>query len=365
MLVLIAGTLIWHFAGSKESDKQAIKVGVLIPLSGSRAEGGRYDRNGLELALAEINQNHSKKYQIDLIYEDTQYDPKLAVTAFNKLRDLDKVHYVIGPHGSSEVLAVAPIAEPNKIILMTPAAQSTDITKAGDYIFRTQINISQEVPVLADFIYKKAQTEPVPLLLLNTEYGSSFLANFQPYYEKLGGKIGIVEKYDTKDTDYRTQLSKIKNQNSQYIILATLPKNGAMILKQARELGISAQFFTTAPVEGKELLEIGKEAVEGLIYTYPYDEESWDSVIKNYREKYQATYNERNEMYSAAFYDTLHILSNCFEKAGLEVEGVKQCLYQTQNYQGASGLISFDQNGDISKPFIFKTVKDGEFINYQ
>jgi len=362
LIIIIGGVMLWQF---KQPQKGAIKIGVLIPLTGTRAEGGRYDKNGLELALAEINNNSEKKYKINLVYEDTQYDPKIAVTAFNKLKDLDKVNYVIGPHGSSEVLAVAPIAEQNKVILITPAAQSTDISKAGDYIFRTQINVSQEIPILADFIYKRAQDEPVHMMLLNTEYGSSFFANYKPYYEKLGGKIGLVEKYETTATDFRSQLTKIKDQNPQYVYLATLPKQGAMILKQAKELGIKAKFFATAPVEGKELLDIGKQAAEGLIYTYPYDEESDNTVMKNYREKYQATYHEHNEMYSASFYDTLHILSNCLEKVGDNVEKVKACLYGIQNYQGASGILSFDQNGDISKPFIFKTIKDGEFVKYE
>ena len=364
-IVIVGGLIIWQQKNIQpKTDKQAVKIGVLIPLTGTRAEGGRYDKNGLELALAEINNDKSKKYQVNLVYEDTQYDPKLAVTSFNKLTNLDKVNYVIGPHGSSEVLAVAPIAEQNKIILITPAAQSTDITKAGDYIFRTQINISQEVPFLADFIYSQAQNEPVHLMLLNTEYGSSFLANYKPYYERLGGKIGLVEKYETTSTDFRSQLTKIKEQNPQYIYLATLPKQGAMIIKQSKELGIKAKFFATAPVEGKELLEIGKQAVEGLIYSYPYDEESDNVVMKKYRENYQAKYNEANEMYSASFYDTLHILSNCLEKVGDNIESVKTCLYETQNYQGASGLLSFDKNGDLSKPFIFKTVKDGQFVKY-
>lgn len=367
VVILIAVWGIWYGVSKKPApvaEKEIIKVGAILPLTGQRAEGGRYDKNGLEMALEEINQNPQKNIQIKLIYEDSQYEPQLAVTAFNKLRDFDQVKYIIGPHGSSEVLAIAPIAEKNKIIVITPIAQSADITKAGDYIFRSQINVTLEAPILADFIYKKAQDKTVHIMLLNTDYGSSFLANFQPYYENLGGKIGLIEKYELKDADFRTQLTKIKSQNPEYIVLAAVPKSAAMIIKQAREMKITAQFFGTAPVEGKELLDIGSGAVEGFIYSYPYDESSPNLIMKDYREKYYSKYNERNEMYSASCYDTLNILSNCFEKVGPEVERVKKCIYDTQNYQGASGVLSFDQNGDITKPFIFKTIKNGQFVPY-
>jgi len=365
LIIIITGYWIYLDQTEPGGEKQIIKIGVLIPLSGARAEGGNYDKNGLELAVSEINQDLVKKYPVELIYEDTQYDPKIGVTAMNKLKDFDQVKYVIGAHGSSVTLAVAPIAEENKIILITPASQSTDITGAGDYIFRTQINIALEAPVLADFIYKKVLAEPVHLMLLNTEYGKSFETNFIPYYKKIGGQIGLTEWYGKDDADFRTSLTKIKNQNPLYILIAGVPKQAALIMKQAKEMGLTVQFFATAPIEAGELIDIGKEAVEGIIFTSPYDETSEDSVMKVYRDQYFAKYNEHNEMYSAAFYDTLNILSACFEKVGIDVEKVKQCLYDTQDYQGASGILSFDANGDITKPFIFKTVKDGQFVKYE
>lgn len=368
--IVVIALIVWGIYSISNRDDigttgEPIKIGVVIPLTGVRAEGGAYDKKGLDLALEEINSDIDNKYKIDLIYEDSQYDPAMGVTAFHKLKDVDKVKYVIGAHGSSVTLAMAPIAEENKIILVTPVSQALDITNAGDYIFRTQINVSLEAPFLADFIYQKAQDKPVHLLILNTDYGKSFIEHFQPYYENLGGQMGVIDEFNKEDLDLRTQLTKIKSEdNDEYIIIASVPKHAAMVMKQAREMGMESQFFATAPVEGQDLLDIGGVAVENLIFSSAYDNWSENSAMKSYREKYSEEYNELNEMYSASCYDTLHILSDCFEKVGDNVEKVKQCLYKLKDYQGASGILTIDKNGDVSKPFIMKTVKNGEFMPY-
>jgi len=244
IIIIIVICLIWWGASKKPSlTGEVIKVGILEPLTGVRAEAGEYFKRGLDLALAEINSDLNKKYQLELVFEDTQYDPAIAVTAFNKLKDIDKVGYVIGAHGSSNTLAVAPIAEENKIILITPGSQSTAISQAGDYIFRTQINTAQEAPFIAEFIAGISGDKPVHVLGLNTDYSLSYMKNLTPAFEENGVTMGLFEKFDPKETDYRTQLLKLKASNAEYILLLAIPKHAGQILKQVQELGIKSNFF--------------------------------------------------------------------------------------------------------------------------
>ena len=104
---------------------------------------------------------------------------------------------------------------------------------------------------------------------------------------------------------------------------------------------------------------------DGLLYPYPFDDESDISSQKSFQDKYIEEYGEKSEMLSANGFDSLMLLSSCFEKVGNNVEKVKSCLYSIKNYQGASGVLSFDENGDVSKPFILKTVKNGQFVKYE
>ncbi|MBI3260587.1 MAG: penicillin-binding protein activator [Ignavibacteriae bacterium] len=358
-LILVSGCI------SQVSDKQAAKIGIIIPLTGASSDAGNYVRQGMLLGQGEINNATNRKYNVELILEDSQFKSDLAVSAMQKLMNLDSVKFVIGELGSSQTLALAPIAEENKIILITPGAQTTKITDAGNYIFRTQINTRQEAEFFSGFIKDKAGNKPLALIVWNTDYGISYVDDYMRFYNETGSVIGSVQKFDTQETDFRTILLKIKDNGERNALIAGNRKHIGTILKQASELGMNITFFASSLAEGKDMLDTAGSAAEGLMYPYPLDSESTDTVQQEFQTKYQQLYGTKSEMYGATGYDTLYILSNCFEKVGTDVEKVKQCLYDTKDYRGASGILSFDKNGDVSKPFIIKTIRNGTFMKYE
>ncbi|MDD5163155.1 MAG: ABC transporter substrate-binding protein [Candidatus ainarchaeum sp.] len=362
-ITLFALLFLLGCAQQSTSQNPVVKVGAVLPLSGVRADGGAYATKGLNMALDEINSDSQRKFAIDLVFEDSEYKPEIAASAMQKLVAIDGIKFVIGEWGSSPTLAMAPIAEKNKVIMITPWAQSDEITTAGDHIFRTQINTKQESAFFAEFLSKR--TKEVQIIGINTAYLTSYIAAFQPAFEKLGCKIGSIEKAGAEQTDMKTELTKIKAANPTDILIVSVPKQTGLILKQAKELGIEANFYATSPIEGSELLKAAGDAAEGLIFPYPYNPNDTREIAKTYRQKYLAKFGEENEAGSAICYDTLYILSNCFEKVGTETEKAKQCLYDTQNFDGASGTISFDKNGDVTKNFIIKTIKNGKFVVYE
>ncbi len=351
-------------SGKEQTTKQEATIGVILPLTGVRADAGIYAKNGFELAVQEVNRNpkNRNRYTLKMVYEDDAYDPKLTVTAFQKLKDVDKVRYVIGGHGSSNVLAIAPLAEQARIILITASAQSTDISKAGDYIFRTQINTAQEGAFWAARLANWTRGGRLSILGINTDYLPSFVGSFVEPFEKAGGAMGIIEKVEKDQADFRTELLKATENGTGNLLLVTISKQAGLMLKQARELGINATFYGTSPIEGEEFIKTAGDTAEGFTYPYPYDDTSTDAKMKRFRETYLKTYGKRNEMLAANAYDTIMLLSRCFERVGTDVEKVKMCLYGTKNYSGASGTFSFDENGDVSKPFVVKMVKDREFV---
>lgn len=369
VLIVVLAILAYGFTntqtGQMINSKKIVKIGVLEPLTGVRAEAGKYVSNGLEIALKEINEDVKRKYKLELIYQDTKYDPKEAVSGFQKLTSVDGVKFIIGAHGSSETLALAPLAEQTKTILVTASSQASGISDAGDYIFRTQINVKQEAPFFARYLSPIIGKEPIHIIGINTDYLPSYLDAFKPELEKLGGSVGLVEKFEVKETDFRSALTKISATNPKHILIIATPKQSATILKQATEFNLNVTWFGPSPIEGQELFSFGQQIAEGLVYVYPYDDTNTDTVMKSFTEKYFTAHKQKNEMLSANGYDTLYLLSNCFEKVETNVDDVKDCLYSIKDYRGASGTLTFDSKGDISKPFIIKTVRDGKFVKLE
>jgi branched-chain amino acid transport system substrate-binding protein len=345
-----------------QESKQIIKISVLAPLTGVRAEAGNYLRRGVLLAQKDINAIPRNKYVFELIFEDTQYDPRQSVTAYTKVRDIDNVHYIIGPYGSSEVLAVAPLAEKDKILTIIPAAQASEISLMGDYIFRTQINVMEEAPFWAEYLSKRID-EKLYIIAINTDYSVSYLKPFLEVYNKTNA-VGSIQYFDSKESDFRTYLLKLKKLSAKHLFILGSPRNVGQIIKQSRELGYSMNYYGPSPMEGQELIQIAGYVNESIIYPYPYDDKSQTDSMLLYKHKYTKEYDSGPEMISANGYDSLMILSLCIERYGDYVDDVKNCIYTIKNYTGASGILTFDKNGDVTKPLIVKTVKGDKFVKY-
>jgi len=363
-LVVLALIIAGVFAIGRQKETGAIKIGVIAPLTGVRADAGEFTKNALAIAEEEINADSARRFKAQFIFEDSKYEPAPAVSALRKLIDVDGVHYIIGPHGSSEVLAVAPVAEQGKVLLIAPASQTSEVSQAGDYIFRVIHNSAQEAPVSAAFVGKKMKSDTAHFLALNTAITNAYLKDFPPPFEAAGKKIGLVEKFDSRAGDFKTELVKIKAKNPSDIFLIATPKHAGLILKQASDLGIKAQFYNIG-VEGPELIQLAGSAAEGLLYPYSYDSTGDGGKTKHFYDAYTARFAREPDTVAANVYDAAFLIADCIEKVGNEVEDVKQCLYETANFNGASGVFDIDDNGDAVKTIFFKTVKDGKFVRYE
>ena len=343
---------------------EIIKVGVLVPLSGVRADAGEYYRGALALAASEIDGNPHRRYKLKFVFEDTQYTPRQAVSAFYKLKNDLRVDYMIGPHGSSEALAVAPLVERSRTLLITPYAQNDEISQAGDYVFRTIHNSAQEAPFFADFLARKMRGDILHAIVVDTAISPSYLKNMRPTLEKFGKRIGLVETFTPDASDVRAQLTRIKGQNPADVFMLGTPINEGMILKEAAEIGLKVQFFGFG-TEGAEMLKIAGHHADGLLYAYSYDCESPEPRVREFYERFVRLQGMPPDAGAVNAYDAAILFSDCFEKAGDNVEAVKNCLYQVKDYQGASGTFSIDANGDAIKQLIIKTIKNGRYVKYQ
>ena len=364
-IVVVVTLAIVLIVTQTKKEPEEIKIGVILPLTGSLAKYGDWSKTAMEIAMDEINlEGGIKGRKIKLLIEDSRSEPKDAVTIFRKLTNINKVPVIVGLIGSSEVLACAPVANETKTVLFSTMGASPKITNAGDYVFRERISGTIEVEEIAKLAYDKLGLRNMAVLFINTDYGLSFKDVFVQRFQELGGKIHLAEGFDQGETDFRTYLTKLKEIGElDGVYLPTHITEGAYILKQSREIGLKIQFLASNAIEGPELIQIAGNAANGVIYTAPwYDPNSSELQIRKFDDEFFKRYGMHSEMFGAHAYDALKIVAFVIEKAGYSSESIKNELYRLKNYVGVSGVTSFDSNGDVIKPIAIKEVQNGKFI---
>ena len=347
-------------------EKKGIKIGVITPLSGASAKYGEDIKRGYDMAVEEINENGGiKGRKIKLTYEDSEGKPEKAVSAAQKLINQDKVIAILGALWSSPTLAVAPIAEKNKVVLLSSGSSSPEITKAGDYIFRNEISDELGATEGAKHYYNLGYKK-IAGFYVNNDYGVGYRDITRRIYVELGGTVTISEMFEQDATDFRTQLLKIKDTEPDAILIVSY-KEAILILKQMEELGIKKQVLGSTLFEDAEIVEkLGKTA-DGVIYVYygTFDPESEDRIVVDFLNKFRSKYKIDPGYYAPIGYDAANILGSAMQKGGFSSEGIKTALYSTRDFPGISGSTSFDQNGDVIKPVVLKTINKGKFVKYE
>lgn len=359
IIALIGGMVFTNLSCKKEPE--VYKIGTILPLTGDKAAYGERARKGFELALEDIRKE-MPKLKLEILYEDSKFEVKEAVSAYHKLKSIHNIPVVI-TLSSGVSLAIAPLSNHDKIFQMAIVASTPDYTSPGDFTFRTTARAEVEDKELAKAVvprYKK-----VALLYNNNERGIGHRNAIKGEIEKLGGEIVVEEAISPKGRDYRDNLVKIKGKNPEAVYLLTESKNIGIILKQAKELGIEAQFFGTRSTEHREVISIAEEAAEGIIYTFSFDPESTDPLIKDIVERYKIKYGETPDYVFAEAYDALRLTAKSLNKCGAKPDCMKKYLFETKNYKGLLGLLTFDENGDVYYPYRLKTIKNGQFVSYE
>lgn len=361
IIVVVALAIVLIVTQTKKKVEE-IKIGVISSLTGTIAPYGQSVWEGIQIAVNEINENGGiGAKSIKVLLEDAQSDPKVSVSAVNKLINVDKVPVIIGPVASSNVMAVAPIVNEKATVILSPAAASPRITEAGDYVFRNRAAGGLEALKLAEYAYKRLRVKKACLLYINTDYGVAYKDIIKKRFIELGGGILLVESFNQGDTDFRSQITKLLRFKPKAIFLLGNPKEVGQILKQSKEIGLQATFLANN-VESDELLKAASDAAEGLIFVLPFFEHDNSAPkVKNFVEKYKERFGRIPDLYAANGYDAVYLVKIAIERGGYKGEGIKRALYEIKNYSGVNGIISFDKHGDVIKPLAFKTIKDGRY----
>jgi branched-chain amino acid transport system substrate-binding protein len=369
ILILIGIGFIWidsNYNADIIKEPGFVEMGVLVPLTGFGDLGPKMQR-GAELATEEINEAggiNGKK--IKLVYEDDQCKPETGVTAIKKLVEVDNIHIIVGPLCSSVSLSVSPYAEQTQTLIMN-GGLAPKLRTAGDYIFRPIPGAEIIAGQHADFTFEELNKRKTAFLFANNDFGIGYTGAFKEQYEKIGGQISASEKYSAGDSDFKTQLIKIKETNPEAILIVGSPKEMGLASKQIMELGIKCQILLPPSAESPDLISAGGQTVEGAIYSYGYSDKASSKVKAKFIKEYTKRYGEDTSWHAAVGYDAVMIYAKALEECNANTEEtscIKKAIYSL-NYNGAQGKIEFDSYGDALLPITFKTIIGGKFVNYQ
>jgi len=353
------------------SDKKTgdLKIGFLGPLTGEAAPLGGPFQQAQEIAVEEINAAGGVKgRKIKMIYEDGGCNAQAATNSIQKLVNVDNVNVVIGGLCSGETLAAAPVAEANKVILFSPGSGSPDITTAGDYIFRNFPSDATSGSKVAKAAYDNGHTKVAILSEMN-DYSQALKGVFEKTYEGLGGEVVVDETFMSEATDFRTQLTKIKDANPDGIYLASSAlAQYSLALKQMGEFEFDMQIYTNEFAATEDILKDRANEVEGAIYAEPAFDDS-NPIAQALFDKIKAKSGELSgalpPVYYATAYDAVYVIKEAVTECGEDTDCVKTFLYGLDGREGAAGSLTIDENGDPAFEYVLKQIKNGEVVEMQ
>jgi branched-chain amino acid transport system substrate-binding protein len=339
----------------------SVKVGVISWITGAGAGYGEAITNGFKLANKEIKAEG--KVDIKLIIEDSAGDQEQALSAAQKLMNSENVSAILGPTLSTEMNVVGPQADLNGVPIMGTSTTATGIPQIGDYVFRNSIPESLAIPAAISKAVDKYGAKKVAILYGNDDvFTKSGFDVMKQVAEEMGLEITTTETFQKGQADYNAQLTKIKGTNPDLILCSALYNEGAVIMSQARKMGVDVPFVGGNGFNSPEVIKIAGDASEGLLVATPWFGGNQDEKVQGFVEKYKAEYGKDPDQFAAQAYDALYILADAIERAGSDDrDEIRDALAETKGFEGILGEMSFDKDGDIVMDPIVLTIKDGTF----
>ena len=347
----------------------SIKVGEYASLTGKEAGFGQTSHHGVVLAIEEINAAGGVLgKQLELFFEDNQTKPGESATAAKKLLSREKVIALIGEVSSGRSLEAAPIAQAAHVPMIAPAATNPKVTETGDYIFRVCFIDPFQGTVMAKFAKDEMKAKRVAILSsVSNAYSLGLAKFFKETFTTTGGEIVTEKNYSEGDKDFRAQLTAVKASGADAVFVPGYYTESALIVRQARELGITVPFFGGDGWEDEQLLGIGGRALDGCFYSTHFSAENTDPTVAKFAAKYKARWN--NEVpgaFSALGYDAIYVLADAIKRAGTtDGPKLRDALATTKDYSGVSGVTTIDKDRNASKSATIIALKNGKATFYK
>jgi len=352
--------------GARQKDHSTIKLGYFGDLSGPTLNFGISGRNGVLMAVDEINQAGGIDGRpLDVVIEDDQGSPEKAAAQTAKLIDIDRAVAVIAGGTSSNSRAAAPKAQVSAIPMISPSSTDPAVTQIGDFIFRACFIDAFQGEVMARFASNTLKAHKAAILLdFNSSYSRGLADFFELSFTRLGGQVVSKQSYTQGDRDFRGQLNTVHTAGPDVIFVPGYYGDVALIARQARQLGFNQPLLGGDGWDAPELWDLAGDAVNGSYISSHYSIEDQSPIVQRFVREYKQRYgNLAPDAHAALAYDATRLLADALQRAG-STEGPKlrDALAQTKDFIGVTGSISIDADRNAVKPAVVLKLQDGRFI---
>jgi branched-chain amino acid transport system substrate-binding protein len=346
------------FAAGK-TDPNTIVIGSVLPLSGPVAAYGEHARNGMELAVEEINASGGINGKLlKIVYEDDEGNPEKSVNAYKRLTTRYKVPAIIGSITSGCTQAMTSLAQAQKVVLLVPASTVVAITDVGDFIFRACFIDDFQGVLGGNFAIRNLAAKKAAILYdTSTEYSTALMRTFESTFRGQGGEIVAIEAYNSTDVDFSAQITKIKNTAPEVIYIPDYYNRVALITKQIREQEIAIPLLGTDAWDG--VLSMAGEEMLNSFFSNHYYAEAPEPEVVNFVTTYRAKYRTTPISFAALGYDSVYLLRDALVKPGVsDSKSIRDALAASTGHY-VTGTLIFDERRNPKKSaFILEIVNN-------
>lgn len=355
--------MVFFLAGAAMA-ADTVRIGVYLPLTGGNAYGGQLELEGLQMANAEAPTVLGQK--VEIIVVDNKTDKVEAANAVKRLIDKEKVVAIIGTYGSSLAMAGGEVAEKAGVPMIGTSCTNPLVTQGKKYIFRVCFIDPLQGAGAATYAYKTLGLKKAALLVdVANDYSVGLASFFARSYTKLGGQVVANLNYQSGDQDFTAQLTEIISKKPDVLFIPSYFAEGAIIMKQVKELGGTFKVMGGDAMDNPKITEIGGAAVEGFIHTtFPYDPSMKDMspIAKKFTDDWKKLHPDKDPNVNAALgYDSYMIVLDAIKRAGkADPASITKAMAETKGFDGVTGSTTINASHDAEKPVGLVTIKDGK-----
>lgn len=351
MLLLLSSLAIFSCT-KKVNNENEILLGAYGSSTGATASFGVNQLRGTEMAVDEINASggiDGKK--IKLINYDNKSDNDETLAVVNRLITQDKVVAIVGEFTSGRSKIGGQIAQEHKIPMLSPGATNPDVTKIGNYIFRSCFIDPFQGYAMAKFMTENLKLKKAAVLRdIKNDYSVGLANSFTENLKKFGGQVVADISYQEGDVDFKSQLTSLKSKNAETIFIPGYYNEVALIAKQARDLGMKQILLGGDGWSSPKLYEIAKDAINGGYFSNHYSTESNDPVTLEFIKNYKAKFNEPPDVMAALGYDGTKLMLEAIKNSKTyKPDDIRNELAKVKDFHGVTGKMTMNENRDAIK----------------
>lgn len=352
--------------GGSSGDSNIAKIGVFLPLTGENADNGEHIKNAVEMFADEYNEaDHT--HEIELVVRDDRGEPKTATNIAREFAEDDDIVAAVGSFTSTAAMAAAPIFDKAGIPQISPTSSHPDFTGLGKFVYRATPTQDKEAALIAEYLKNELSEDKAGIIYRQDDWGNSASEQFKVGFEAAGGEITEIEAVAPDSRDFRTLVTSMKSAGVESVYLALQYSDAAVLAQQMASSGWDPTVITATSLYTHELMNLsGDEAVEAWHVPAFFFAESEEPAVANFVKTYEERYSELPNAHAGTGYDSMGMIGTALDaidqvgKDGREALG--EALFNAE-FDGATGKLTFDENGDVEKQVTWLEIHDGEFVH--